>query len=1350
MTDVVVPLTFKADTDGMVRATSSGRKSLKDLQKQLNQTQKAANDSKKSVKGFAVTVQESIPLVNQLTGSLARFAKSPAGIVTGIGAASAAMGKFVSSQADAIDAIGKLVPVTNASVEALSQYEYVAELTGTSFKTITNGFTQLSTRLGKGSKATREAIEKLGLSFEQLSKLDTDQSFEAIALAMESIESPAERAAIAAELFGRSAGPELQKVLSAGAAGIREMREEADELGQTISDETAADAARFNDELTRLTALFTASGRAIARDLLGPGADLIKWLRELIVETKKGAAALVDLAAGFLGLEKRVEIAQGNANVQQLKRLREEALEALKAIRQFRGEADSPELEVLRERLRVAEKAYNDFKKAAKEGKLEVADTGDTVERVTIIIDQHSESVDDATESIEMMTSHVDLFRQAQKDAAAALKADLIAAERELQETSKGTRLEFDGFISDLSDGDTMVSDFTFDLKALGSELINVGAAFAGAAVSGGSFSDGLQAALPMLGRTAGSAIGSQWGPITEQLGAAAGSFLGSALGGLFGGGDKKPKVRFQSLGGDFGNPLANIGNTGVQVSSDLANLQLLGSGGRRVPGSSDLLRAVEDLDNRIASTLSVEELQTARRAANFNIKDDLSGFNFEARLIERTRQIFLGIGGELGAAFELLAGEADVTADELTGIVDAISMINAAIDQGTISEEFPGTVDEVIAKLQELQEGNESIAQTYSRVVFETETVNAALESIGFTSADVGAVVATTLTDMAGGIDRLTRLSNTFRNEFLSEEQRNEIDRSVAQVAVDQFVADMAELELSVDLTREGFADFVLGLDLTTEAGQQAHVAALEVASSLDVLLDAEEQANEGVQDLTGSIDDLTDSTTDAGDSVDDATDSVGNLSESLDDVADNAEGATRGVDRLTNTIRNLGLAGEKSAAQSRFDQINFVGDLFGPNLREALMLDYRRLYKERADAEAEQRANIERYGYGPGSRDLNRVLDRFISQIDKQIESTRETILRIDELERQFPGLGEQRYRLEQEFAALFDGSDLLPQEREAGLARFRERWQEIIDRALAAIVDPIIDPDPIPDPDPDTKPPPPAPRDLQGDIRDRESMIRLFGDLLGGSLEDQIRVNMFGLRREIAQLEREQADDPELITPILTRLRQQLEQEKNDLQTLRMLEAQFPGLGEERFALMREFSVLFDGTLLNPVERELGMEEFRRRWEAIVEGAASAVIDPIIELDNRASEIERYLRGVLIGPGSTLSQMDQLGLAERDFFDLVARAQAGEDVSAADLTAAHQALAQEIRDTFGFGPESTDRLGAATEALTELGLQLAVANDQQVLVDQLEELRALVEEMRAVRLALEDANSVNKRAL
>lgn len=118
---------------------------------------------------------------------------------------------FTSGAANAIDQTRQLAQSLGVSYGELRQLQVAADLSGASSEQLAKAFTRAQVTISnaaRGSKEAQTALARLGLSVDGLATQTSTQQFAAIASAINAIQNPAERAAAAVAIFGRS-GAEL-------------------------------------------------------------------------------------------------------------------------------------------------------------------------------------------------------------------------------------------------------------------------------------------------------------------------------------------------------------------------------------------------------------------------------------------------------------------------------------------------------------------------------------------------------------------------------------------------------------------------------------------------------------------------------------------------------------------------------------------------------------------------------------------------------------------------------------------------------------------------------------------------------------------------------------------------------------------------------------------------------------------------------------------------------------------------------------------------------------------------------------------------------------------------------------
>lgn len=207
--------------------------------------------------------------LQQAEGSLTRFSSMAKGIASGIAAAFSivAVKKLITDFAALGDQLDKMSARTGVAVESLSALGFAAEQSGADIETLEKGFFGLSRAVfdfGRGSAEVTDAFDQLGLSFEEIERLSPERQLMAIADSLQQFENASTRGAIAQKIFGRS-GRQLLPLLANGSDGIKELTDEAKELGITLTSEDAKAAAEFTDAMNRLMKSLRAVGTQIAK-----------------------------------------------------------------------------------------------------------------------------------------------------------------------------------------------------------------------------------------------------------------------------------------------------------------------------------------------------------------------------------------------------------------------------------------------------------------------------------------------------------------------------------------------------------------------------------------------------------------------------------------------------------------------------------------------------------------------------------------------------------------------------------------------------------------------------------------------------------------------------------------------------------------------------------------------------------------------------------------------------------------------------------------------------------------------------------------------------------------------------
>ena len=184
---------------------------------------------------------------------LAGFVQSVAkvGAALAVGTIVASIKRFASFG----DQMDKMSQRTGFAVEALSELKFAAEQNGSSIEQLESGIRRMNGFLLDAERGTARAtktLDALGVSFSELQSATPDDRLSIFAEAISQVEDSGRRTALMMQVFGRSS-TQLLPLLQQGADGIRQFREEARELGLTMSGEQATAAAELADAWNRLT-----------------------------------------------------------------------------------------------------------------------------------------------------------------------------------------------------------------------------------------------------------------------------------------------------------------------------------------------------------------------------------------------------------------------------------------------------------------------------------------------------------------------------------------------------------------------------------------------------------------------------------------------------------------------------------------------------------------------------------------------------------------------------------------------------------------------------------------------------------------------------------------------------------------------------------------------------------------------------------------------------------------------------------------------------------------------------------------------------------------------------------------
>ena len=222
------------------------------------------------------------------------------------------------------DSMQKMAIRTGFSTRALSELSFAANIAGADIGAIEKGSRRMSKAIldaNDGLTTYVRAFDRIGLSAADLARMSPEDAFMEIGKAIAATEDPITRAAAAQDIFGR-AGTSLLPLFEQGADGLERLRQEARDLGISMSDLAANRAAEANDAVTRMKAsvqgLALTIGSQLAPYIIALSQkfkDFTANIRGFLEQNKQIIVTYTKLALTILGVGAALLVVAGAAKV---------------------------------------------------------------------------------------------------------------------------------------------------------------------------------------------------------------------------------------------------------------------------------------------------------------------------------------------------------------------------------------------------------------------------------------------------------------------------------------------------------------------------------------------------------------------------------------------------------------------------------------------------------------------------------------------------------------------------------------------------------------------------------------------------------------------------------------------------------------------------------------------------------------------------------------------------------------------------------------------------------------------------------------------------------------------------
>jgi hypothetical protein len=269
-------------------------KGSKKLKSAISGTNAKMSQLGSSLNGAAAQSSGMAASMGMAGGAAARLSAVAMPLAAGLAVVGGGLAAVINKTADASTELMNLNQRTGLNVEALQEFKHVSSMAGVEYDQFTKGievFNRKMIEVEAGTGRTADTLQEMGIATHGPNGNMRDMSamLPEIMKELNQMDDTTRRNAYASQLFGRNTEAMLP-IISMGADGIKQAREEARKLGMVQSGESVAAADKFNKSISKLAERARAAGRSFAYDLYPTLNDyVIPGIRALIPVAQKVA-----------------------------------------------------------------------------------------------------------------------------------------------------------------------------------------------------------------------------------------------------------------------------------------------------------------------------------------------------------------------------------------------------------------------------------------------------------------------------------------------------------------------------------------------------------------------------------------------------------------------------------------------------------------------------------------------------------------------------------------------------------------------------------------------------------------------------------------------------------------------------------------------------------------------------------------------------------------------------------------------------------------------------------------------------------------------------------------------------
>lgn len=293
---------------------------LRDLSSEQETARKSTASLADVVNGLANALGISLPpglqtAVDKLDG----FSASGAAAVTVVGGLVGALASSTMDMSKTADALLTLSTQTGLTTDQLQEFEYASELVDVSTDTLQGSLVKLTNNMQTAATGTGSAAEafktlKVKVADSQGHLKNNYDVFLQTIDALGKMKNETERDALAMDIFGKSA-TDLNPLIEAGSGKLKELAEQAHEVGYVVDNETLQSFGELDDAMQKLDKQGDAVKRSFAEALLPIITAFVDVITAIPTPVLTAVIAITSIATVILLVVKAVNELQGPAGV---------------------------------------------------------------------------------------------------------------------------------------------------------------------------------------------------------------------------------------------------------------------------------------------------------------------------------------------------------------------------------------------------------------------------------------------------------------------------------------------------------------------------------------------------------------------------------------------------------------------------------------------------------------------------------------------------------------------------------------------------------------------------------------------------------------------------------------------------------------------------------------------------------------------------------------------------------------------------------------------------------------------------------------------------------------------------